>query len=179
MSYLIEETWLVRPTEAFKILRNCPKCGTKTLYGSTGNFRVNANGKNVDIWLIYQCETCKSTYNLPVYERVRSSQIEPELYRKFMENDAELALKTGVNRALFERSRAVVCEDATAIEIVVEDHHNFETGEGRLIRIINPFHLKLRLDRILARQLECSRSSIKRAMLEGDICCEIWDRLEI
>ena len=177
MSYLIEETWSLKPAEAFKIRRNCPKCGAKTKYRSTGNFRVNANGKSVDIWLIYQCEACKSTYNLPVFERVRAGQLEPVLYRKFMENDAELALKMGVNRTLFERSRAFICEDEAEFDITVEKRQRNETGEGRLIRIVNPFRLKLRLDRVIAQQLECSRSSIKRAMERGDIYCETVEKL--
>ncbi|WP_084023929.1 DUF1062 domain-containing protein [Clostridium taeniosporum] len=39
------------------------KCNEKIHYINSGKFRVNANKNNIDIWLIYQCEKCKSTWN--------------------------------------------------------------------------------------------------------------------
>ena len=60
-----------------------------------GKFRVNANGKQVDIWLIYRCKKCKHSWNLTIYERRRPSKIDPDEYELFIENDEALALKYG------------------------------------------------------------------------------------
>ena len=82
MSYLKGETWTLTPVSSYKIIRNCPKCGTRSLFQSTGNFRINANKKCVDIWLIYQCEKCRSTYNLTIFERVSPKKLPEGSYKK-------------------------------------------------------------------------------------------------
>lgn len=75
MCYFEKTEYRIRPVSGYKILRFCPGCGGRSVYGSTGNFRVNANGRQVDVWLIYQCEKCGHTYNLAIYERVRPKEI--------------------------------------------------------------------------------------------------------
>lgn len=174
MSYLETETWTLRPLSAFRIKRNCPKCNCKTDYVSTENFRINANGRCVDLWLIYQCEHCKSTYNLPVYERIRPERLAPGRYRQLMENDSRLALEIGVDRALFERNRAVI-SDSAPYEIIKSD---ITTANKRTIYIKNPYHLKIRLDSLLADGLSCSRSQIKRDIEAGKITCTQIEPLE-
>lgn len=72
---------------------------------NTGKFRVNANGNSVDVWLIYQCEKCKHSLNLTIYERIRPGRIPRELYEKFMENDEELAEIYGNDREFLKRNR--------------------------------------------------------------------------
>lgn len=67
---------------------------------------MNANKSLLDVWLIYQCPKCRHTYNLPVYERVKTSRIEPEAYRRFLGNDADTAFRCGPDKRLFDRSRA-------------------------------------------------------------------------
>ena len=69
MSYLKKIEYEIVPKECFKVTRNCSGCGTKTRYINTKRFRVNANGNKLDVWLIYQCEKCKHTFNLAIYER--------------------------------------------------------------------------------------------------------------
>ena len=72
---------------------------------NTGKFRVNANVNRVDVWLIYQCEKCKHSLNLTVYERVRPSRISGEEYRLFLENDETLAVKYGNDKEFLKRNR--------------------------------------------------------------------------
>ncbi|WP_455794937.1 hypothetical protein [Clostridium butyricum] len=49
MSYDIENKYKILPRKSYEIIRNCPKCGCKTNYINTNNFRVNANGKALDV----------------------------------------------------------------------------------------------------------------------------------
>jgi len=95
-------------TEAYRILRRCAGCKKKRSYHSTGNFRVNANGNKIDVWLIYQCPKCKHTYNLTIYERLHSSKLNEENYRNFMDNDAGTALKYGRDKSIFVRNKAQI-----------------------------------------------------------------------
>lgn len=83
MSYLKTEYEIV-PTESFCVIRGCSGCGRKTHFRNTHKFRVNANGNRLDVWLIYQCENCKHTLNLAVYERQRSSAIPKAAYEAFL-----------------------------------------------------------------------------------------------
>lgn len=92
--------------EMIKVYHRCGGCGKKQEFINSGKFRVNANGNRVDIWLIYRCKKCKHTWNLAVYERVRSSKISQTEYGQFMENDNELALKYGNDINFLKRNRA-------------------------------------------------------------------------
>ena len=49
MSYYKKIEYEIIPKEAFQIARNCSGCGEKMAYQSTGNFRVNANGNQLDV----------------------------------------------------------------------------------------------------------------------------------
>lgn len=77
----------------------------KMHFVNTGRFRVNANGNKVDIWLIYQCARCKHSLNLTVYERRKPNRIPQEEYRRFLENDEDLALQYGNDKAFLKRNR--------------------------------------------------------------------------
>lgn len=172
MSYLKEETWIILPASSYKIIKNCPKCGTKSLFQSTGDFRINANGKCVDIWLIYQCEKCRSTYNLTVFERISPQKLPRDLYQKFQENNSSLALKTGIDKKIFEKNRAVVKEDSVSYTVSQKEASLSVSRQNpaencRIIHIQNPHNLKIRADKFLAEQLSVSRSKIKRLFTEG------------
>lgn len=97
-----------KQNKSYKIFRKCGKCGCKKNYINTKRFRVNANGNRVDIWLIYQCEKCKHTYNLPIYERIRPTAIDRQEYELFLANDEELAEIYGVDKQLFAKNKAVI-----------------------------------------------------------------------
>lgn len=90
---------------SIKILHKCSGCGKKMHFVNTGRFRVNANGNKVDIWLIYQCAKCKHSLNLTVYERRKPNRIPSEEYRRFLENDEDLALQYGNDKAFLKRNR--------------------------------------------------------------------------
>lgn len=172
MSYLKGETWTLTPVSSYKIIRNCPKCGTRSLFQSTGNFRINANKKCVDIWLIYQCEKCRSTYNLTIFERVSPKKLPEGFYKKFQENNNALALEIGTAKEIFEKNRAVVKEGSISCIVTKENTEipvSLQDSEGnsRIIRIQNPNGLKIRVDKFLAEQLSISRSKVKHLIADG------------
>lgn len=86
----------------YKIIHKCGRCGKKMPFVSTRRFRVNANRNRLDVWLIYQCQKCKHTLNIPIYERVPPQKIPRELYEGFLANDEELAVKYGSDAAFFK-----------------------------------------------------------------------------
>ena len=73
---------------------------------NSGKFRVNANGKSVDVWLIYRCKKCKHSWNLTIYERTKPGKIPTELFETFMENDDETAFAFGRDIGFLKRNNA-------------------------------------------------------------------------
>lgn len=73
------------------LLRRCGGCGKPQAFVCSGKFRVNANGRRLDVWLIYRCQKCGHTFNLPIYERTAPEKLPEDLYRRFLENDRDLA----------------------------------------------------------------------------------------
>ncbi|MFI5716364.1 DUF1062 domain-containing protein [Nocardia sp. NPDC051750] len=70
--------WVVVPTCLPLVLRRCHVCASERFWAS-GNFRVNANHKRIDAWLLALCTTCGKTTKLTVLERVNVRSIRPEL----------------------------------------------------------------------------------------------------
>lgn len=153
----------ITPAGSYKIIRNCAGCGCKSSYINTGRFRVNANGSQVDVWLIYQCEACKHTYNLTIHERVRPSEIAADQYLKFLENDEELAYAYGNDRQLLGRNQAEIDWDSAAFTLCMEE----AAAPGDCIVIDNPYGLKVRTDRVAAQLFSVSRSKVKKWISNG------------
>ena len=132
----------------------------------------NLPQSNVDIWLIYQCEKCRSTYNLTIFERVSPKKLPEGSYKKFQENNSALALEIGTSKEIFEKNRAVVKEGSISCIVTKENTEipvSLQDSEGncRIIRIQNPNGLKIRADKFLAEQLSISRSKVKHLIADG------------
>lgn len=171
MSYLKKIEYEIIPKDSFWVIRSCPKCGRKTHFKNTKKFRVNANGNKLDIWLIYQCEECKHTLNLAIYERQKVSTIPREEYRRFLDNDGQLAEKYGKNMQLFRKSKADIDVDRINYEFVKlhETLESSDCGEQMVITINNPYQLKLRPEKQIAEVLGLSRSQVKNLLERGEI----------
>ena len=68
--------WLVCPTGLPLIRRRCLSCRS-ALYRADGKFRVNANHKLLDVWLLALCVGCGETVKLTVLERANVRAIDP------------------------------------------------------------------------------------------------------
>lgn len=160
----------VHPKSLPKVRRNCPKCNEKSFFINTGKFRVNANKNNIDVWLIYQCEECKATKNMTVYERVNPSDIDRDLYDKFLANDLQLAKEYAFDMSMYSRNKSEVVFDSVEYDIEEEriEDNNIEEGE-LLLEISCPYPVEGRLDKLLSERLDISRSKIKKMHKEGFI----------
>lgn len=103
MKTIVWEVTVLSPPDA---TRHCKRCGGKTAHRSSGLFRVNAQQKALDIWLVYRCAFCKSTWNLPLFSRISPKSIHPDLLRRLMENDGELACRYAMDTGLLKRNGA-------------------------------------------------------------------------
>ena len=106
MCYFRKTEYEIVLNDSLSVIRRCSKCGRKTHYTNTKKFRVNANGNKLDVWLIYQCEICKHTLNLAIYERQTVSSIPKKEYMRFLSNDEQLAEMFGKDIQLFRKNKA-------------------------------------------------------------------------
>lgn len=93
-------------SKPIRVIHRCGGCGKKQEFLNSGKFRVNANGRCIDVWLIYRCSKCKHTWNLTVFQRRSPDKIPPELYARFLDNDPQLAAEYGSDPAFLKRNHA-------------------------------------------------------------------------
>lgn len=62
--------WEIQCHSSLPAYRYCKKCGEKRAFTCSGQFRVNAQQKHLDVWLIYKCPDCDTTWNASVCCRV-------------------------------------------------------------------------------------------------------------
>lgn len=162
MSYLKKYQWELVPENLPKVKRNCPKCNEKSHYISSEKFRVNANKNNLDIWLIYQCEKCKSTWNMTVYERIKPNDISKYEYEKFLSNDKELAREYAFNLSVYNKNKAEVMLEEVNYKLIERKLEAYYIKENELvIEIICKYPIDMRMDKLLSDKLGLSRSKIK------------------
>lgn len=167
MSYSGKAIYEIIPEGSYKVIRNCPKCGGKTAFINSNNFRVNANGNQLDVWLIYQCEKCRHTYNLSIYERKKASEFDKKEYESLLANARELAMEYGNRKELFAGNRAEIDLDDIQYRISALNEACRQPQESIMIR--NPYELKIRTDRVLAEILNLTRSGVRRLVREGKL----------
>ena len=61
--------WVIRELGLPAIVKACVSCRS-TRHHPTGKFRVNANGKLLDVWMLICCELCGRTSKIPIHERI-------------------------------------------------------------------------------------------------------------
>ncbi|AGF56649.1 hypothetical protein B0P06_005076 [Clostridium saccharoperbutylacetonicum] len=163
MSYLKKYEWELIPKNLPLVKRNCPKCNEKAHYINSEKFRVNANKNNIDIWLIYQCKKCKSTFNMPIYERTKPSDINKDDYEKFLSNDKMLVREYAFNLSIYNKNKAEIFLEDVGYEVIQKELKAHSVNKNELIiEIVCKYPIELRLDRLLSDRLGVSRSQIKK-----------------
>ena len=195
MSYFKKIEYEIVPGESFSVIRNCSGCGRKSRFVNTKKFRINANGSRLDVWLIYQCENCRHTLNLTIYERVKASSIPEKEYKGFLNNEEELAEVYGKDIRFFRKNKAEIDFERLSYDYILlqssEDGvdaagegashsaefvgHTAEEADGRELvyfTIKNPWELKIRPEKQIAEAFKLSRSQVKKFMMQGRIRVE-------
>ncbi|MBD5459343.1 MAG: DUF1062 domain-containing protein [Lachnospiraceae bacterium] len=171
MGYLKKIEYEIVLKDSLSIIRGCSGCGKKAHFLNTKKFRVNANGNKLDVWLIYQCEECRHTLNLAIYERQKVSSIPKKEYRCFQDNDEQLAELYGKNMQLLRKNKADPDFERLHYDFVKrkEMTERGHSGEQILFTIRNPCELKIPPEKQIAAVLGWSRSQVKKLVEQGEI----------
>lgn len=159
---LSEVCWRIVPLHPPRVLRYCAKCRSIRRFASSDKFRLNAQQHKVDVWLIYKCLECESTWNCTIIARRTAKEIGPAHYLHFQQNDKEFAWSYAFDLSLLSRLGVQV---DTEVEVQVErssaDSRKDDHGSKK-IRLELAWPGIIRLDRLLAEQLQVSRSYLQR-----------------
>lgn len=156
--------WLVCPTGLPLIRRRCLNC-TSALYRAHGKFRVNANHKLLDVWLLALCVGCGETVKLTVLERVHVRAIDPPTLTRFHDNDLELAARLLRDPGLLRRNGVTLdWDDAWTLRKTTVDLSQAEVIHTS-VRFVQ--RIPIRLTKLLSVGLEMSRSEVQRLIADG------------
>ncbi len=172
MSGILRVRWTVTPKDAPQPLIACNRCGCRKPFQSSGKFRLNAQGKRQDAWLIYKCTSCQSTWNCPVFVRKHIREIDPATMQALQSNSKPLAKKMAFDGILLRRHAQSVKEsnDADVRKEIVSGTAKPWLALEILLAV--PFHIPLRTDRLLARELGLSRTQLRNLERNRYLCVE-------
>lgn len=149
--------WTVSPLATPQVVRWCRRCDERTAFSCSDKFRVNANQRRLDVWLVYRCDRCEASWNFAVHERVRPDDLEPDVHQDYLSNDRDRAWRCAFDLERLRRTGASVDADVP-YDVAVRP----VDGPTHEVRIELELPLEVRLDRLLAAQIGVSRSAVRR-----------------
>jgi hypothetical protein len=180
-NFLVEKTteldcgiiWNVVPRSTPKIIRKCSRCDRDRFY-SSDKFRVNANKKLIDVWLIYKCIHCDATLNLPIIHRTSITKIAENLLNRFESNDTALCWQYAFDSSLFQKGMKLDWDiDFTIQEHILDNRIESEQLAKIQIMIKSQYHLKIPIFALLRVKMQISRTQIEK--LQGNKALEIFN----
>ncbi len=143
-----ENIWEIMPVNPPYLNKKCTRCNNNTFYCSE-KFRMNAQKKNIDVWLIYRCSSCQNIYNMTIFSRTKSALLEKDLFNKFSENNKVMAWEYAFSPLIGQKNKVEIdygtVEYQTTFEgASLEDVLNFDKSII-VIRINYPFDFNLKL----------------------------------
>lgn len=160
------ENWVVMPTCLPLVLRRCHACASER-FRANGKFRVNANHKRIDAWLLVLCTACGVTAKLTVLERVNVRSVRPELLERLHDNDPDLAAVLLRDPVVRRRNRiALDWEDAWRLDTGGSDHLDREVVD---VSVRFAARIPVRPVRLIAEGCGLSRAEVERLAAEGKL----------
>jgi hypothetical protein len=165
------ETWFVVPVCLPLVRRRCHVCASGT-FRTGGKFRVNANHKLLDVWLLALCTGCGDTTKLTIMERANVRSIRPGLLDRLHHNDPGLAAELLQDPVVQRRNRTAL------------DWHNawrLDVGGGPAHRDRDVIDVAVRFGasipvrpvRLIAEGCGLPRAGVERLLREGKLVSAI------
>lgn len=126
---------------------------------SAGRFRVNANGKLLDVWLLVNCVSCDRTGKLTVHDRVPVRSLPAELLAGYTANASELVTEVLLDPSTARRNRFALdwggCWELRAPAVP-------ESPWPVRVEVVFDDPVPVRPERLIARGLGLSRAEVVR-----------------
>lgn len=154
------------PTRLPLVIRRCHACASER-FRANGKFRVNANHKLLDAWLLALCTACGETAKLTVFERTRVRSVRPELLARMHDNDPLLAAELLQNSVVRRRNHvALDWAGAWRLDTGGSDHLDREVID---IAVRFGAQIPVRPARLIAEGCGLSRAEAERLITEGKL----------
>jgi len=157
--------WVVRRTRLPLLSLRCVDCRSESATTGEGRFRVNANGKRLDVWLLVRCVSCDRTSKLSVHERVPVRSFDPAELHGYHVNDPELVASRLLDPVLARRNRFTL--DWTGAW-QLDTPARLDEARPVLVEVVFDDPVPVRPDRLIAKGLRLSRNEVLR-----QITCDI------
>ncbi|MET7355703.1 DUF1062 domain-containing protein [Streptomyces mirabilis] len=155
------------PTDLWRrtlVLRRCHACASER-FRTSGKFRVNANHKLIDAWLLALCTACGETTKLTVLERMNVRSVQPELLDRLHDNDPGLAAELLQDPLVRRRNRiALDWDNAWRLDTAGSDHLDREVID---VSVRFAARIPVRPVRLIAEGCGLSRAEVERLITEG------------
>ncbi|MDR6371038.1 hypothetical protein J2795_001916 [Chryseobacterium bernardetii] len=115
-----QHIWEIKAKNTPLLKKKCNQCNSDR-FQCSDKFRLNAQKKNIDIWLIYRCVKCNNTYNMTVFSRIRTESVSKEIFNKFSENDTEIAWQYAFSREMMGKNNVEADWESVHYEIIYPD----------------------------------------------------------
>ena len=164
-------TWEVKVNNTPLLIKKCSHCDSDRFYCSD-KFRMNAQKKNIDVWLIYRCVKCNNTCNLTLLSRSKPDLIDKTLFHSFSMNDKDTAWKYAFSTEMERKNNLRLDYDSVEYEVIpntsLEDLLNL-SNEVIKIHIKCKFEFDLKLSSLIRRCFSLSANQVKRMFEDGII----------
>lgn len=165
-----EYIWEIKVKNTPSLKRKCNHCNHNRFYCSN-KFRMNSQKKNMDVWLIYRCIECDSTYNLTILSRTKPELIKTDLFTKFLENDEELSWEYAFSSEIGRKNNVEFDYSSVEYDIVHDDisiNDILETdNEIVTFKIQTHFEFGLKLSTVIRHCLGLSTNLLNQ-MIEAE-----------
>ena len=164
-------TWEIKVKNTPLLIKKCSHCESDRFYCSD-KFRMNAQKKNIDVWLIYRCVKCDNTCNMTLLSRTKPDLIDKKLFHSFSMNDRETAWQYAFSAGMASKNNLQLDYDSVEYEVTSDISSEVimdMTGEVISVRIKCDFDLNLKLSSLIKRCLPLSSTRLKRMFEQGEI----------
>jgi hypothetical protein len=160
--------WAVRESGLPTIVKPCVDC-SGTRHHPSGKFRVNANGKLLDVWLLLCCAGCGRTSKVPVHERVHVQSLDPARRLAYEANDPAMVREQTMSASLAAKNGYHL--DWTGTWELETDMPFYSPEDPASLEVLISFELPapVRVERLLMLGLGVSRAEVRRMVATGRI----------
>lgn len=162
--------WVVRELGLPAIVKACVSCRS-TRHHPTGKFRVNANGKLLDVWMLICCELCGRTSKIPVHERIHVQALEYERLLMFENNDPAMVRHLAMDAALAGKAAYQLDWSGTWELETDMPFCELEREDSAPLEVVIRFELPapIRVEKLLTAGFGLSRSAVRDPVDSGRI----------
>ena len=158
--------WVVRRTRLPLLSLRCVDCRSESATTGEGRFRVNANGKLLDVWLLVRCASCDRTSKLTVRERAPVRSFDPAELDRYHTSNPELVASTLLD-PLFARRNHCPLDWSGAWKLDIATAWLDEDCPVK-VEVVFEDPVPLRPERLIAQGLGLSRNEVI-----GRVKCDI------